>query len=234
MTARRFLVTGGCGFIGSHLVDALLAQGDKVRVLDDLSTGRLANLAHGADLVRGSVTDAALVRRACEGVDGVFHLAAIASVTRCTEDWIGAHAVNLSGTVTVLDAARRGGQLPVVYASSAAVYGDTVADRLSERTPPAPKSAYGADKLGSELHAGVAQASFGVPTLGLRLFNVYGPRQDGSSPYSGAISAFCERLGRGASITIWATAASGATSCMWGMSSRRCWREWTGLRRHPC
>jgi len=202
VTARRFLVTGGCGFIGSHLVDALLAQGHRVRVLDDLSTGRLANVAHAAELVRGSVTDAALVRSVLDGVDGVFHLAAVASVARCTEDWVGAHAVNLTGTVTVLEAARRG-RLPVVYASSAAVYGDTAADTLSERTPPAPKSAYGADKLGCELHAAVATGSFGVPTLGLRLFNVYGPRQDGSSPYSGVISAFCDRLGRGAPITIW-------------------------------
>ncbi len=203
MTARRFLVTGGCGFIGSHLVDALLARGDRVRVLDDLSTGRLGNLGRAAELVRGSVTDAALVHSACNGVDGVFHLAAIASVARCTEDWVGAHAVNLTGAVTVLDAARRCGGLPVAYASSAAVYGDTAADLLSERTPPAPKSAYGADKLGCEHHAAVATGSFGVPTLGLRLFNVYGPRQDGSSPYSGVISAFCDRLGRGAPITIW-------------------------------
>ncbi len=203
MTRQRFLVTGGCGFIGSHLVDALLARGAGVRVLDDLSTGRLTNLARGAELVRGSVTDAALVRSAMEGVDGVFHLAAIASVARCTEDWVGAHAVNLTGAVTVLDAARRCRRLPVVYASSAAVYGDTAADLVSERTPPAPKSAYGADKLGCEHHAGVATGSFGVPTLGLRLFNVYGPRQDGRSPYSGVISAFCDRLRRGAPITIW-------------------------------
>lgn len=203
MSSRRFLVTGGCGFIGSHLVDALLARGDTVRVLDDLSTGRVANLSPAAELVRGSVTDATLVQAAMAGVDGVFHLAAIASVVRCTQDWIGAHSVNLTGTVAVLDAARRHGGIPVIYASSAAVFGDTVAEMLTEGTPPAPISAYGADKLACEHHARVATASFGVPTLGLRLFNVYGPRQDGSSPYSGVISAFCERLARGAPITIW-------------------------------
>lgn len=203
MSSRRYLVTGGCGFIGSHLADALLARGDRVRVLDDLSTGRMANLPPAAELVRGSVTDAGLTHEAMAGVDGVFHLAAVASVVRCTQDWIGAHSVNLTGTVTVLDAARRHGGVPVVYASSAAVFGDTVAEMLTERTPPAPISAYGADKLACELHAGVATGNFGVPTLGLRLFNVYGPRQDGSSPYSGVISAFCERLSRGAPITIW-------------------------------
>jgi UDP-glucose 4-epimerase len=205
MSGRRFLVTGGCGFIGSHLAEALAARGDAVRVLDDLSTGQLANLPPSAEFMRGSVTDAALVQRAMEGIDGVFHLAAIASVVRCTQDWVGSHAVNLTGTVTVLDAARRAGSgaTPVVYASSAAIYGDTAAESLSEQTTPAPKSAYGVDKLGCEHHAAVATACFGVPTLGLRFFNVYGPRQDGSSPYSGVISAFCDRLGHGMPITIW-------------------------------
>lgn len=203
MTARRFLVTGGCGFIGSHLTDALLARGDSVRVLDDLSTGHVANLSPAADFVRGSVTDTKVVNQALAGVDGVFHLAAIASVVRCTQDWVGAHAVNLTGTVTVFDAARQHGGIPVVYASSAAVFGDTVSELLTERTLPAPISAYGADKLACEHHAKVATATFGVPTLGLRLFNVYGPRQDGSSPYSGVISVFCERLARGAPITVW-------------------------------
>ncbi len=203
MTAQRFLVTGGCGFIGSHLTDALLARGDTVRVLDDLSTGHVANLSPAAELVRGSVTDPKVLSQAITGIDGVFHLAAIASVVRCTQDWVGAHAVNLTGTVMVLDAARRQGGIPVVYASSAAVFGNTASELLTERTPPAPISAYGADKLACEHHAKVATSTFGVPTLGLRLFNVYGPRQDGSSPYSGVISAFCDRLTRGVPITIW-------------------------------
>jgi len=198
----RYLVTGGCGFIGSHLADALIAAGHAVRVLDDLSTGRLENLAPGAEFIRGSVADAGTVRAALDGADGCFHLAAIASVVRCEEDWGGAHATNLGGAIAVLQAARQR-RLPVVYASSAAVYGNAAPVPASESSPAVPISAYGADKLGCEHHAAVGTASFGIPTLGLRLFNVYGPRQDGASPYSGVISAFCARLSRGAPITIW-------------------------------
>ncbi len=193
---RRWLITGGAGFIGSHLVDALLAAGDAVCVLDDLSTGRRHQLARAAEFLHGSVTDAALVRQAMRGCDGVYHLAAVASVARCVEDWAGTHAINQSGTVTVLEAARQLGGLPVVYASSAAVYGDLARERLAETDPTAPLSAYGCDKLGSELHARIARTSFATPTLGLRLFNVYGPRQDGASPYSGVISGFRHRLQR--------------------------------------
>jgi len=199
---KSWLVTGGAGFIGSHLADALLTRGDRVRVLDDLSTGYRRNLSPAAELVQGSVTDAALVRRALDGVDGVFHLAAVASVVRCTDDWIGAHGINQAGTVTVLDGAKRAGGLPVVYASSAAVYGELARDVVSETDPTAPCSAYGCDKLGSELHANVARRSFGVPTLGLRFFNVYGPRQDGSSPYSGVISVFRSRLMAGETLVL--------------------------------
>ena len=193
---RSWLVTGGAGFIGSHLVDALLAAGDQVCVLDDLSTGRRHQLARAAEFLHGSVTDAALVRQALRGCDGAFHLAAIASVARCVEDWAGTHAINQTGTVTVLEAARQHGGLPVVYASSAAVYGDLARERLAETDPTAPLSADGCDKLGSELHARIARTSFATPTLGLRLFNVYGPRQDGASPYSGVISSFRHRLQR--------------------------------------
>jgi UDP-glucose 4-epimerase len=198
----NYLVTGGCGFIGSHLTDALVAAGHRVRVLDDLSTGRLENLSPGAELIRGSVATPGLVRGAMEGMDGCFHLAAIASVVRCEQDWAGTHATNLGGLIAVLEAARAR-KLPVVYASSAAVYGDAAPVPAHERSPVAPISAYGADKRGCELHAGAGTASFGIPTLGLRLFNVYGPRQDGASPYSGVISAFCDRLSQGLPITIW-------------------------------
>ena len=192
-----YLVTGGCGFIGSHLCSALRGAGHRVRVLDDLSTGVAANLAPGADLVRGDVADAGLVRRAMDGAAGCFHLAAIASVERGTRDWLGTHRVNLSGAVAVLEAAARLGGVPVVYASSAAVYGDCEALPLAEDAPTRPLSAYGADKLGCEQHARVAGVVHGVPTLGLRFFNVFGPRQDPGSPYSGVISIFCERLSRG-------------------------------------
>jgi UDP-glucose 4-epimerase len=200
------LVTGGCGFIGSHLCAALIARGDGVRVLDDLSTGCRANLAPGAELVVGDVADPASVRAAMAGVDGVFHLAAIASVQRCTEDWLGTHRVNLGGTIAVLDAARAGqgrAPVPVVYASSAAVYGEVEALPIAEDAPCRPLSAYGADKLGSELHARVAGSVHGVPTMGLRFFNVFGPRQDPRSPYSGVISIFCDRFACGEGVEIY-------------------------------
>jgi UDP-glucose 4-epimerase len=196
-----YLVTGGCGFIGSHLCAALTARGDRVRVLDDLSTGSEDNLVPGGELVRGDVADAALVRRAMEGVDGCFHLAAIASVERGVQDWLGTHRANLTGTIAVLDAARPR-RLPVVYASSAAVYGDQATLPIAETAPLRPLSAYGADKLGCEQHALVAGVVHGIPTLGLRFFNVFGPRQDPRSPYSGVISIFCDRLSRGEPVSV--------------------------------
>lgn len=199
---RRWLVTGGAGFIGSHLTDALLLRGDQVRVLDDFSSGFRRNLSPAAELVRGSVTDAPLVRRALADIDGVFHLAAIASVVRCTDDWAHAHAVNQAGTVTVLEAAKRAGGVPVVFASSAAIYGNAARNAVSEDDAADPRSAYGCDKLGSELHAQVARRTFGIPTLGLRFFNVYGPRQDGSSPYSGVISVFRRMLAGGETLVL--------------------------------
>ncbi|MGC8476483.1 MAG: NAD-dependent epimerase/dehydratase family protein [Acetobacteraceae bacterium] len=192
----RYLVTGGAGFIGSHLVAALLAEGHRVRVLDDLSTGRRDNLPAAAELILGDVADPAATAAAMAGMDGCFHLAAIASVARAAEDWPGTHRVNLGGTVAVLDAARAR-RVPVVYASSAAVYGDCAELPLTEAAIPSPLSAYGADKLGSELHAAVASGVFGVPTVGLRFFNVFGPRQDPASPYSGVISVFAGRLRAG-------------------------------------
>jgi UDP-glucose 4-epimerase len=197
-----FLITGGAGFIGSHLADALLAAGNRVRVLDDFSTGRRANLDPRCEVVTGDVTDPATVRAALAGMRGCFHLAAIASVARGNEDWLGTHRINQTGTIAVLQAARDAGQLPVVYASSAAVYGDLGGQAAREALRPAPLTAYGADKLGSELHANVAWRVHGVPTFGLRFFNVYGPRQDAGSPYSGVVSIFAARIGAGAPLTI--------------------------------
>jgi UDP-glucose 4-epimerase len=197
-----YVVTGGAGFIGSHLTDALLAAGHRVRVVDDLSTGRLQNLDRRAELLRGDVADPALLAQAMRGMDGCFHLAAIASVARGNEDWLGTHRTNQTGTITVLEAARDAGRIPVVYASSAAVYGDQGPAPLHENLVPQPLSAYGADKLGSELHARVAFLVHGTPTLGLRFFNVYGPRQDPRSPYSGVISIFAERLANRLMVTI--------------------------------
>lgn len=195
------LVTGGCGFIGSHLCAALRARGDRVRVLDDLSTGSEANLAPGASLLIGDVSRPATVRQALAGVDACYHLAAVASVERGVQDWYGTHCTNLSGTVALLDAARLHG-VPVVYASSAAVYGAADALPLHEGVATRPLSAYGADKLGCEQHALVAGHTHGLRTAGLRFFNVYGPRQDPRSPYSGVISIFCDRITRGQPVQV--------------------------------
>ena len=202
MSETHILVTGGAGFIGSHLVDRLLADGAAVRVLDDLSTGRRQNLDPRADLLVGDVADPATVAAAMRGVGKVFHLAAIASVVRAHEDWPGTHRVNQSATVNILDAARAAGKIPVVYASSAAVYGDVGAAAAHEKLTPDPATAYGADKLGCELHARVGSRIHGVPTLGLRFFNVYGPRQDPASPYSGVISIFARRAAEGRPIVL--------------------------------
>lgn len=197
-----YLVTGGAGFIGSHLCDALIGRGDRVRVLDDLSTGKRSNLPPGAELMVGDVADPVAVRDAVAGIDECFHLAAIASVARGVDDWLGTHRTNLTGTVTLFDALR-GRQAKVVYASSAAVYGDCPTQPITEAAPTRPLSAYGADKLGCELHARVATHVHGIPTVGLRFFNVYGPRQDPESPYSGVISIFCERARNGAVFDIY-------------------------------
>jgi UDP-glucose 4-epimerase len=198
----KILVTGGCGFIGSHLSAALLARGDSVHILDDLSTGSRANLAPGATLQIGDIADPAAMREAMAGADGCVHLAAIASVERGVQDWLGSHRANLTGTIGVFEAARAR-RIPVVYASSAAVYGDNDALPLSEASATRPLSAYGADKLGCEQHARAGGAVYGLPTLGLRFFNVFGPRQDPRSPYSGVISIFADRLVQGGPVTIY-------------------------------
>lgn len=205
-----YLVTGGAGFIGSHLVDALLARGDRVRVLDDLSTGKRENLDPRAAVTIGDVADAVAVSKAMDGIDGCFHLAAVASVELGNRDWLGTHRANLTGAITVFNAARRakpGGTVPVVYASSAAVYGDSTDLPLAETAPTRPLSAYGADKLGCELHGRVATHVHGVRTAGCRFFNVYGPRQDPGSPYSGVISIFFDRIRTGRGITIFGDGA---------------------------
>ncbi|SEO79550.1 UDP-glucose 4-epimerase [Rhodospirillales bacterium URHD0017] len=199
----RYLVTGGCGFIGSHLVDALIERGDEVVVLDDLSSGRLQNLNKRASLLPGSVLDRTLVRRGVRDIQACIHLAAIASVARSAEDWVGSHNVNQTGLIAVLDALRQAKlSVPVVYASSAAVYGDQRHVPIAETASPMPRSAYGADKLCCEVQARTATRSCGLPSLGLRFFNVYGPRQDPASPYSGVISIFARSLLEGLPLTI--------------------------------
>jgi len=202
----NYLVTGGCGFIGSNLVDALIHDGHNVRVIDDLSTGRRENLNPLAQLVIGSICNEDLVKESMIGMDGCFHLAAIASVERSIDDWLETHRVNLSGTIAVFEAAKdakNGNPVPVVYASSAAIYGDNASMPLTEKEIPRPLTAYGADKLACELHARVGSLVHNVPSCGLRFFNVFGPRQDPTSPYSGVISIFLDRIHRGKPIAIY-------------------------------
>ncbi len=199
---KSWLVTGGCGFIGSHLVERLGRTGDRVVVLDDLSSGRADNLPSGAEFVKGDIRDAALVQKLMQGVRGCYHLAAIASVARSNEDWAGTHSVNLTGTINVFEAARQAGKVRVVYASSAAVYGDCPDIPLAESAPTRPLTAYGADKLGCEQHGRVASLVHGVPNVGLRFFNVFGPRQDPASPYSGVIAIFAKAVQEGRAPTI--------------------------------
>ena len=194
----KYLVTGGCGFIGSHLVDALEAQGHDVVILDDFSTGKRENITGNAQIVEGCICDMSQFEALVPQVDGVFHLAAIASVDKSRTEWEWTHQVNLTGMVNVLSAiSRQDRKIPVVYASSAAVYGDNQNIPLGADDEVRPLTAYGADKLGCEQHAKVGAVVHDIPSVGCRFFNVYGPRQDPSSPYSGVISIFADRISRG-------------------------------------
>ncbi len=200
---KRYLVTGGAGFIGSHLVHHLTALGHRVRVLDDLSTGHAENVPPTIELIVANACSPDAMLAAARGCDGIFHLAAVASVARSVEDWVGTHQVNQTATVAVLDAARQQGNLPVVFASSAAIYGDQ--SPANENLKPAPRSAYGADKAGSELHLQAGWWSFNLPSAAMRFFNVFGPRQDPASPYSGVISAFLSRALQGQPLVVHGT-----------------------------
>jgi len=193
----RVLVTGGAGFIGSHTVARLLAEGHSVRVLDDLSTGKRENLAPfggAVEFLEGDITDVAAVERAVAGMDAVMHLAAVVSVPVSVERTAFAHAVNATGTLNVLEAARRAGVRRVAYASSAAVYGAIADLPAREEAPLVPTSPYGSQKRYNEETARLATELHGLETVGLRYFNVYGPRQDPRSPYSGVLSIFIDRI----------------------------------------
>jgi UDP-glucose 4-epimerase len=200
------LVTGGAGFIGSHLTEALLTQGHVVRVLDDLSTGNLANLAAVKDriqLLTGSITSPDLVRQAVAGCEVVYHLAALPSVAKSVEQPLASHAICATGTLTVLDAARQAKVRRLVYAASSSAYGDQPGDVRRESDALIPLSPYAAAKLAGEHYCQCCSAVFGLETVRLRFFNVFGPRQDAKSPYSGVISLFSTAMAQGKAPTIY-------------------------------
>lgn len=201
----RFLVTGGAGFIGSHLTERLLAQGHSVRVLDNLSTGKTSNLPEGApglEFVEGDIGDNDTVVRCMDRVDGVAHLAAVASVQASIDDPVATHRSNFDGTLNLLEAARKQGTQRFIYACSAAIYGDTEQLPVSEGITLKPMSPYAIDKLAGEYYMTHYHNKYGLNTTSFRFFNIYGPRQDPSSPYSGVISIFTDRLGAGQGVTL--------------------------------
>jgi nucleoside-diphosphate-sugar epimerase len=202
----RCLVVGGAGFIGSHIVEALVERGDTVRVLDDLSSGHRQNLAgveEQIEFMPGSIMDEATVRRAAAGIDLIFHLAAMVSVPQSMEQPVKAEQINALGTLNVLLAARDSGARRVVFSSTSAVYGDEPTLPKLESMPPAPKSPYAISKLAAEQYCRLFTEAFGLETVVLRYFNVFGPRQDPSSAYSGVISIFADRMARGESVLIY-------------------------------
>ncbi len=200
------LVTGGAGFIGSHLVEELAGRGHPVRVLDDFSTGRAANLEgirNRVEVARGSVTDAEAVRTAVRGIEWVFHLAALPSVQKSVEDPLASHEVCATATVRVLHAARQAGVRRVVYAASSSAYGNQEGAVRTEADPVAPLSPYAAAKLAGEAYCECFTATYGLETVRLRFFNVFGPRQDARSPYSGVIALFIAAMAAGRAPTIY-------------------------------
>jgi len=193
----RYLVTGGAGFIGSHIVEALVARGESVVVLDNLSTGNPENLSACQDaieFIEGDLRDRETVRQSCESVDYVLHQGALPSVPRSIEDPIGSNEANVTGTLNVLVAAREAGVRRVVYAGSSSAYGDTPTLPKREDMATRPRSPYAVSKLAGELYCQVFHAAYGLETVVLRYFNVFGPRQDPNSPYSAVIPRFITAL----------------------------------------
>jgi nucleoside-diphosphate-sugar epimerase len=207
-----YLVTGGAGFIGSHIVEALVKRGDRVRVLDDLSSGRLENLASlevgkpgsraPVEFYQGSICSDSLCASACEGVASVFHEAAQVSVPRSLERPVESYEINVMGTLRLLEAARKCRVKSFVFAASSAAYGNSPALPKSESMSPSPVSPYASAKLAGEQLLRVYGEAFGMRTVALRYFNIFGPRQADDSPYTGVIALFARALLEGRSATI--------------------------------
>jgi UDP-glucose 4-epimerase len=206
MADRPILVTGGAGFIGSHLVDALLARGYAVRVLDNLSTGKRDNLPLAdprLQLYVGDAADTALLAQVAEGCGAAVHLAAVASVQASVEDPVATHQSNFVTTLNLCEALRANGIRRVLFASSAAIYGNNgEGQAIGEEVTKAPLTPYAADKLASEHYLDFYRRQHGLEPVVFRFFNIYGPRQDPSSPYSGVISIFAQRAQAGLPITV--------------------------------
>lgn len=202
----NFLVTGGAGFIGSHLVAALLSRGDRVRVLDNFSTSRRENLTPfqgKIDLIEGDLRNPADCERACDGVEVIFHEGAVPSVPRSVDEPVMTHGCNVDGTFNILEAARLAKCRRLIYAASSSAYGDTATLPKHEEILPQPLSPYGVQKLVGEFYCRGYYECFGFETLSLRYFNVFGPRQDPKSQYAAAIPAFVTSILAGKSPTIY-------------------------------
>jgi len=193
----RYLITGGAGFIGSNVAHALAARGESVRILDDFSTGRMQNLCGIEDrteILRGDIRDPATVARAVEGIEIILHQAALNSNPRSIKEPELTNAVNVAGTLTLLEAARAAGVRRVVYASSSSVYGDTPGLPKTEDMPLAPMAPYGVSKLAAEYYCRIFTQVYGLETVSLRYFNVFGPRQHPDSEYAAVVPRFLRRM----------------------------------------
>jgi UDP-glucose 4-epimerase len=203
---RTFLVTGGAGFIGSHIAEALVARGDRVRVLDNLCTGHMSNLASirdSVEFIQADVEDPAAVAKAVRGVDCIFHNAALASVPRSVERPLDTNTACVTGTLNLLDQAQKAGVRRLVYAGSSSAYGDQPTSSKRETDLPAPLSPYGAAKLAAEFYCQAFTHTHGFETVTIRYFNVFGPRQDPNSQYSAVIPLFITAMLAGRQPTIY-------------------------------
>src|SRR6476469_4309437 len=195
-TMASFLVTGGAGFIGSHLSEELVRRGHRVRVADNFSSGKRTNLTHvkGLEIVEGDVADMAFAKQAVEGTEYVLHQAAIPSVPRSVKDPVSSNRANVDATLNVLVASRDAGVKRLVFAASSSAYGDTPTLPKHEEMPTNPLSPYALQKVVGEQYLQMFTRLYGLETVSIRYFNVFGPRQDPSSPYSGVISVFATAL----------------------------------------